>query len=456
MSQTIQQQIAQMIVSTDAASLPAASLDALRTSVADTIACAVGASRLHDAPNSGRILDVLGETGIVPIVGTRRTASVGAAAFVNASLARYLDFNDTFMGARNPAHPSDVVLGLVGLAAHLDAPGPRLAEAIVAGYAVVEWINDHCTLMRRGWDLVTPVAIGAAAGAARLLGLDAAQAAHAVGIAVVDNVTLFQTRVGEISEWKGFASGSAARKGLFCAQMAAAGVTGPEAVFEGRSGFFAQTGCEPDTDSFETDLWKQAPARVCLKAFPVQYLVQAAVEAGVRIHERGVAPAHIACIKVRANSELIRGTAADRTRWAPRTRETADHSLPFCLAVPILHGSMRIEHFDDATLRDTRIADLMNKVEVEHDPALSSRYPKELDLMIAVHQVDGSSFELSIPAPPGYLTRPLTPQQVRNKFAGLVGGSAEDVAVHLERMRGLVDAGSVRAAFEAIVHSTMR
>ena len=166
-------------------------------------------------------------------------------------------------------------------------------------------------------------------------------------------------------------------------------MTGPEAAFEGKSGFFAQTGCEPDTDRFAADLWKQAPARVCLKAFPVQYLVQPAVEAGVQIHARGVAPAHIECIKVRANSELIRGTAADRTRWAPRTRETADHSLPFCLAVPILHGSMRIDHFDDATLRDT-----------------------------------------------------------------LVGGSTEDVGAHLEGMRGLVDAGSVRAAIEAIVHST--
>jgi 2-methylcitrate dehydratase len=447
MAATLAQQFAAMIVSTDAAAMPASSLDALRTSVTDTLGCAIGAARLPDAPDAKAFLAALAEPGQVPIIGGAGTAAPGAAAFVNGSLARYLDFNDTFIGARNPAHPSDVIMALLGLAHHLDAPGRRFAEAVAAGYATVEWINDHCTMMRRGWDLVTPIAIGTAAGAAKLLGLGVEETACAVGIAVVDNVTLFQTRVGEISQWKGLASGSAARKGLFAAQVAGAGATGPLTAFEGRNGLFAQLGCDADSNEVAADLWKAAPARVNLKAYPVQYFSQAAVEAGMVLHARGIAPERIAALHVRANSELIRGTAGDRSRWRPRTRETADHSLPFCLAVPILHGNLRLAHFDQETLDDPRLHALMEKIEIVADPELDQRYPASLDLIVSARLADGSSIDQCIPAPLGYATRPLTPGQAKDKFLGLAEGLPVPAQALWTTAWTLVDQTSVRPAF---------
>jgi len=450
MAATFAQQLAGMTVTADLLALPPASLHALRTSIADTVGCALGATALEDAPDAARLLAALGEPGDVPIVGGTLTAAPGAAAFVNGSLARYLDFNDTFVGARNPAHPSDAIMALLGLAHHLDASGRRFGEAVAAAYAVVEWINDHCTLLRGGWDLVTPVAIGTAAGAAKLLGISAEQAACAIGIAVVDNVTLFQTRVGEISHWKGLASGSAARKGLFAAQVASAGATGPLAAFEGRNGFFDQLGCEAGDAVVAPDLWREAPARVSLKVYPVQYFSQSAVEAGIALHTRGIAPGQIATLSVRANSALVRATAGDPSRWRPRTRETADHSLPYCLAVPILHGTLRVAHFDRATLDDPRLHALMEKIEIAADPELDRHAPARLDLHVRARLTDGSIVDLAIPAPPGHTSRPLAPEQAQDKFIGLVGGTSEHAEALWTTAWTLVDQPGVRTGFRRL------
>jgi 2-methylcitrate dehydratase len=432
--------------------LPVQTRDALRISIADTVGCAIGAARMAGGPDVARIARALGEDGPVPIVGTAGTAAAGAAAFANVALSRYLDFNDTCIGRRNPAHASDAILGLWGLAAQCGASGATLGAGIVAAYGTIAWLCEHCDILGRGWDTVTPLAVGATAGACRILELGDAATAHALGIAAVDNVTLIETRRGQISDWKGQASGSAVRKGLFAAQLAAAGVTGPLTGFDGRNGLFGQLGAAPDTLEVEARLWERVFECVHLKSAPVQYFAQGAVEIGERIGRRAGDAERVASIKVRTNAVLYRGTAADRARWRPSTRETADHSLPFCVAVPLMKGALRLQHFAPEVLADPALHAVMDRIEAVEDPELEAAYPQSLDVVAEVRLDDGVRFEERVGYPLGHVRRPMSPAQVLAKFTGLAGGAPDRAAPLWAAASEVIDRGEVLSALAQIAH----
>src|SRR2546423_5314176 len=202
--------------------------------VIDSFATAVGAMPSEAYAFAQRCASRVSSTPGATLLGGG-TSSIEWATFVTGLLIRYLDFNDTYL-SKEPAHPSDNLAPVLAVGEAVGATGRDLITAAVLAYEVQCRFCDAASLRAHGVDHVTYGAISSAVAAGKLMGLDEARLAHAVGIAGVCNVALRQTRSGELSEWKGCAFANAARNGVFAALLGAEGMTGPAPIFEGGLG----------------------------------------------------------------------------------------------------------------------------------------------------------------------------------------------------------------------------
>ena len=171
-------------------------------------------------------------------------SSVDVATFINGSMTRYLDYNDTYL-SKEALHPSDNIPPLLCYADAMGIDGATLVRAIGVAYQTVCSLADAVSIRDRGWDHVTYDSISAAAGLAALLGLPENKFVHTINLALNNNISMRQTRAGELSMWKGCTAANAARNSVFAAMLASNGMTGPAPIFEGEMGFFKQVSGDP-------------------------------------------------------------------------------------------------------------------------------------------------------------------------------------------------------------------
>src|SRR5262249_31365741 len=167
------------------------------------------------------------------------------AVFANGTMIRYLDFNDGYMGQGGGGHPSDAIAPLLSTAEVAGRSGRDLITPTLFGYEVFGRVSDVLDNRILGLAYATMIGLAAVVGAGRMLGLTQQQIVHAIGIYVAGNVALNQTRVGTLSNWKACAAAEASRKAIFAVELAQAGMTGPNQVFDGRDGFFNRINRKP-------------------------------------------------------------------------------------------------------------------------------------------------------------------------------------------------------------------
>src|SRR5881396_3459925 len=206
--------------------LSAEAVHQVKRTLVDTLGCGAGAFDSEPPSIARRIASRVQGDPPARILGTSQTTSIDLAAFANTALVRYLDCNDTY-AARGTGHPSDMIPAVLAVADGHRASGRVAITAIAAAYEAFCRLADAVPL--QGWDQGMFAAIGAACGAGNVLGLDRAAMGHAVSIAITTGVPLGVTRIGELSMWKGCATAAAVRTGVFAAQLAADGMTGPPA-----------------------------------------------------------------------------------------------------------------------------------------------------------------------------------------------------------------------------------
>lgn len=350
-------------------------------------------------------------------------SSVEWATFVNGLLIRYLDFNDTYL-SKEPAHPSDNLAPVLAVGEAVGASGRDILTAAVLAYEIQCRLCDACSLRKQGVDHVTYGAISSAIAACKLMKLDAAKTVHAVGLAGVCNVALRQTRSGELSMWKGCAFANAARNGVFAATLAAAGMTGPAPIFEGDLGFMklvtrdsfavAPMGAEYDADE------PFMITRTYIKFWPAEYHSQSAIDAALQLRQQIGDVGQIKSVDIytfEASYNII-GKYAEA--WAPKTRETADHSLPYCTAIALLDGEVTLRQFDPERFTGQDALGLLTKVKVHLDDALTPRYPRGIPNRIVVTLNDGRVFTKEVEFPRGHAGNPMTDAEVEAKFRALV------------------------------------
>src|SRR5204862_7044316 len=181
-----------------------AAVHEVKRRVIDSIGCALGAWHTEPCAIARRVAARFNATNGATLLGTRHAAPPDWAAFSNGCLVRYLDFNDTYL-SKEPAHPSDNIPAAFAVAGATGASGREFIVAIVLAYEIQCRLCDRASLRARGWDHVTYGAFSTALAAARLMRLDVEHMRHAVGIAGVASAALRQSRVGELSHWKGCA-----------------------------------------------------------------------------------------------------------------------------------------------------------------------------------------------------------------------------------------------------------
>lgn len=419
MSETLAERLAAFALSTRFEDLPEAVVVEARRRLLDAFACAAGA--LHEsAPTIARRVaaSLNGAPGGTLFGGGRSTADW--AAFANGVHIRYLDCNDTYLSLE-PAHPSDNWAAVMAAGEHAGASGKDWIAAAAVAYEIQCRLCDAASIRARGWDHTTYGSLSTSLAAAKLLGLSREQAVHALGIAGTTGTALRLTRAGELSMWKGCAFAFAARNGVFAALLAREGMTGPAPLFEGDMGFSQQVSGPirlarlggPDAADWML-------SKTSIKFVPAEYHSQSAIAAAFELRPQIGDPASIRTIEIATFRTAVEIIGQDPEKWVPKTRETADHSLPYCTVVALVDGEVTAAQFSPERLADPALLDLVKRTTVVEDPKLSAEYPSAIPNRVRVTLTDGRVLESTVRHPPGHDKNPLNDAQLRQKFDGLI------------------------------------
>jgi 2-methylcitrate dehydratase len=304
----------------------------------DSFGCAMGAMSSEPA-TIARKLASTATSGDYPatVIGTAHQSTPELAAFANGVLFRYLDYNDTYLSLE-PAHPSDNLAAVLAVAEPVGASGRDIITATVLAYEIQCRLCDAASIRARGWDHVTYGSFSTSLATGKLLGLSEEELVHAQGLAGVPNNAMRQTRVGMLSNWKGCAFANASRNGVFAALLARLGMTGPAPVFEGEMGFFNQVSRQafdvPTLGSGHGPNGNRAPYMInqtYIKFWPAEYHSQSAIDAALQLRDKVGDWRGIQSITIETFNAAVEIIGGEPEKWRPTTRETADHSLPYCV-----------------------------------------------------------------------------------------------------------------------------
>jgi 2-methylcitrate dehydratase len=418
------EQIAGFVVGTRPAHLPANVIQHVTGILADSVACSL-ASQDCPGARAAQAIPVLprSERDAGTVIGSNAVATLDMAAFWNTSMIRYTDYNDTFTGG----HPSDILGALIAVAGARRLSGRLLLSAIAVSYEVFHRISvKHRSYRKDRGALVDylsidqgfAVAVASAAGVAHMLGYDHAQTRTAVSLAATNGLPLRASRSGELSHFKGVATAVSTRQAIFGCQLAEHGLTGPSDPFEGRHGFIEVMEGKAGPMNLEP-FGEWAVLRSGLKYFPATANSQIGVWAALKLRE-GLDLSQLRGVVLHTSRFLRHESGSEPAKWAPTTRETADHSLPYIFAVALKDGGVTLESYTDAMLTDPKVRELMGKITVEVDEKIESEWPGTIQIRATATLADGSTRDVHAADPKGTYRNPMTREDIRIKFGQLV------------------------------------
>jgi len=436
--------------------LPAEVVHEVKRRILDSLGCALGAWNARPCRIARELAQSIRLSTGATIWGTGHKTLPDLATFANGSFVRYLDFNDTYL-AKEPAHPSDNIPAALAAGEIVRASGKRVIQAITLAYEIHCRLCDAAALRPRGWDHVTYGPFSSALATAKVMKLSEARTLQAINLAGVANVALRQTRVGDLSMWKACAFSNAARNGVFAALLAQRGMTGPSPIFEGEKGFMKLVSGPFDLPPLAGE---QLPGRppvpfkildTYIKHFPVEYHAQTAVEAALALRNELIeaegpqAIEQLSDIEIGSYDVAIEIIGRDPEKWQPTTRETADHSFPYCVAVALLDGRVTLDSFSDKRLQDPALRELMKKVRVVRESEFVHRYPDAMPTRVTVRTMAARSYSRQVDIPLGHPRQPMSDREVENKFRRLASGRLDrsrinkliDVVWTLDRMKDI-------------------
>jgi 2-methylcitrate dehydratase len=392
--------------------------------VLDSIGTALGAWKSRPAKVTREVARGVSAANGASLLGSTHRTTPDLATFSNGALVRYLDFNDTYL-SKEPAHPSDNIPACWAVGQTVGASGREIITAIALAYEVQCRLCDAASLRAHGWDHVYYGALSSALAAAKLYGLSVEQMVHTLGLAGVCNFATRQTRTGQISDWKACAFSNAARNGVFAAGLAKLGMTGPNEIFEGPKGLFRMV-----TGPFDLK-WTAGPedwmiSRTYIKFWPAEYHSQSAIDACLQLRPQIGDPAGIRGIVVESFEAAVSIIGSEPEKWRPTSRETADHSMGFCMACALLDGDVTRASFSDAKIRDPRVLGLLDKIKIVETAECNAGYPDGIPNNIIITLADGRTLARKVTYPRGHAGNPMTDDEVFAKFRGLAAGIVSD------------------------------
>lgn len=433
---SLAQELARFVVNSSYERLSDAARLQLRIRLLDAFGCAIGALGSGGPVQAVRAqVDDFGGAPHCALIGGGRTAP-DRAAFYNGALVRYLDFNDSYLARNETCHPSDNVAPVLAAAEYANASGREFLAALAVAYQVQCRLSDVAPVRARGFDHTVQGSYAVAAGVARALGLDEVRTANAIAIAGTAFNALRVTRTGALSQWKGLAYPNTAFGCTHAAFLAMRGVTGPLEVFEGTKGFMDAIAGRFEIDWSREDL--EAVTRTIVKRYNAEIHSQSAIEAVVELaREFRFAPSEVARIGIDifdvAYNIIGGGEEGEKTNI--RTKEQADHSLPYIIAVALLDGQVMPPQYAPERIARPDVQELLRKVTVRPLASHSARFPAEMPCSVRVILSDGRVLVKAKADYEGFHTRPMPWGMVVRKFESL-GGTREvaEAVAHVDEI----------------------
>src|SRR6202521_5448890 len=345
--------------------LPAEVVRETKRIMIDSIGCGFGGFGAEPSQIANRLAAGVSAVRGATVMCSGVKTSPDLAVFANGVMIRYLDFNDGYLSVGG-GHPSDTIASLLSTAELMGRSGRDLIAGTVLTYEVFCRVSDVFDNRAIGIDSAMVAGLAAVAGAGRMMGLTRQQIVHAIGIYVASGVAINQTRVGTLSNWKACASAEASRNAIFAVELAQAGMTGPNEVFEGRDGFFNRIARKPFRLPKLAGAGSGAEAfgmmRCFAKRFTLGQYAQTVAQAAVEARAYFADPSEIEEVNIRVSRTAIHIMADSPDKWQPRTHETADHSMPYAAAVALIYGTVEEQYYEDPYLHARRLLDLVGRV----------------------------------------------------------------------------------------------
>jgi len=426
--QTVSRQLAELVLGLNYDDLPPDVIHTTKRLYLDTLACAIGGRDGEPIQMVRKTVDYLGGNPQATIIGSTKKTSAPLATLINGAMIRYLDFND-YQLSRDSSHPSSNLAMVLALAEADGLSGRDAILGAVIAYEIQLRFATYCgepNLSRRGWrSPATHASFASTAAACRMMALDADATMHAFGINGSHNSTLAQSHRGTMSMMKATAEATVSKAGLEATLLAKYGLTGPPEIFEGKFGWINIIAGGADIDGMTQPIdGNFLISNMCMKAYATNMGIQSSIQAALNLMTKHkFDPAQIKKIDVNYSDHFFSKPAADKATILPETRETADHSPLYCVAIALLDGACGPEQFTEEKLFDPNVRRLMQSIELLPDDELTRLQSETQGSKVQITLNSGETYKEACLYPPGNPKNPLSDQQIADKFRTLAKGA---------------------------------
>jgi 2-methylcitrate dehydratase len=419
--------LAKYAVGASFADLSAQSRKQLPIHILDSLGCCIAALGAGPVDACRDQVGEFGGIGPCALIGGGKANPV-YAAFWHTALVRYVDFMDNFLAPTETCHTADNFGVALTIADYVGASGRDLMLAVALAYTVQSRFVDHANFMSSGFDHTAQLAFSHNAAAGRLLGLSEDQIANAIAMAAASDASFAVIRAKPLSQWKGLASAQSALGAMNALFLARRGVEGPLQVIEGPMGIdhLLRMQINIDWDKVGYDGVVESSIKKYNSMIHTQSAVHCMVELGSqnKIDTGKVISVEAEVIQLAYD---FAGGGLYGIDKVIRTKEQADHSLPYLLAVALLDGDVMPAQFAPDRIIKSDVQGLLKKVSVRPNREFTEVYPAKMPAKITVRLQDGQVIEHEVRDYPGLASDPFTWEESVAKFDRLVAGRVDDV-----------------------------
>ncbi|MFQ6610855.1 MAG: MmgE/PrpD family protein [Fidelibacterota bacterium] len=446
MEKSISRQIAEFALHLKYEDLPDEVIYEVKRYLYDSIGCAFGGYHTQDVNILRDIYSPMGGKPEATLIGFGDKIPAVNATLVNSLMVRALDFNDIYW-KEDPSHPSDIIPAALAVGEMMNSSMKEIIVAIVLAY---EFEQRMCLfavpgIRERKWHHATLTQFVSPIVAGRLMKLTVDQMVNAIGISGSHNHTIGCPTAGRLTMMKNTVDPMAVQSGVFAAFMAQKGYTGTEEVFEGKEGLMdcflgwdvvnkknkpiKMEGRDAsstlpdwtwDVDALVGGLGDSWKILECsMKAFPTEALTHTHITATLKaVIENDVSPDDIEEVEVTTIARAC-DILFDPHKYEPESRETADHSLPYCIARAILDRKITTQTFDDEKINDPKLKEIIFKIKGKASLEFEKMFPAKQPSRVTIKTKNGQSHSVYLEFPKGDPREPMTIEDIENKFNAL-------------------------------------
>lgn len=421
MTDTISRKIARFAIGLSYSDLPEEVIHEVKRYLYDSIGCAYGGYHTKDVNIIRDIYSGMAGSEEATVIGFGDKLPAVNTTLINSLMIRALDFNDIYW-KEDPSHPSDLIPAALAVGELVDVSMKDVIVAIVLAYEFEQRLCEFAVpgIRERKWHHATLTQFVSPIVAGKILGLNENQMVNAIGISGSHNHTIGCPTAGHLTMMKNTVDPMAVQAGVFAALMAKKGYTGTEAVFEGKEGLMDVFGPNWDENKLVGNLGDSFKILDCsMKAFPTEALTHTHISATLKvINENDIQPEDIEEVVVTTIARAC-DILFDSHKYKPETRETADHSLPYCIARAILDRQITTGSFEESKIQEPRLKEMIHKIKGKASEKFEAMFPEKQPSRVTIHLKDGRAFSAYLEYPKGDPREPMTMEDLEAKFNAL-------------------------------------